>query len=232
MDNHKRMFRLILLATLGIAGDASAYSEEDAYDLPRIRAIFPPPEDVYGAGGGGGYFGAASTFDDNAYSYERDLFPEPEAPTCEQLAGSAPEGCDVTRPPELATNGCGGGPTAGIVPDSLVIASGNQISMGFPGLYTDACNRHDTCYGTHPGDKRACDDALVSNMINAARDAIPPIVWQRYGAGIMDQINGYGAFFRSSIGTQVSMVFFNGAQEEDICRNYSDAVRMYCGSFQ
>lgn len=233
MSKPSRLLRVVVIATLGMSGNALASIEEDAYDLPRIRAIIPSdPYSSTGGSGGTGYYGAASTFDDSAYNYDDDSFPVPEAPACEDLYASAPDDCDLANPPVLTTNGCGGGPTAGIVPDSLVLVDDGSIWIGYPGLFSNACNRHDKCYGTHPGDKTTCDDTLMSDMLDSARNQISPIVWQRYGASIMNQINGYGAFFRSSVGGDISMIFFNSAQKEDVCRAYSDSVSLYCRSFQ
>ena len=48
----------------------------------------------------------------------------------------------------------------------------------------------------------------------------------------MGQINGYGAFFDSSVGTNISLIFFDSAQKEGLCRAYSKAVLPYCTSFQ
>lgn len=230
MNQQSMLLRVVILLTLGLSANAHATIEEDAFDLDRVRATLPDDSGTYN-NSHDSFFGGASSFDDSAY-YDDDSFPVPDVPSCDELWDSAPEGCNIANPPTLTTNGCGGGPTAGIVPDSLVLVDDGAVSIAFPGLFSNACDRHDRCYGTHPGNKGDCDAALANDMLTSARNTIPPIMWRRYGSTVMNQINGYGAFFDSSVGTSISMVFFNSAQSEGLCRAYSHSIELYCRSYQ
>jgi hypothetical protein len=61
--------------------------------------------------------------------------------------------------------GCGDVTTDKYVPDSFF----GVVS------FTDACNKHDSCYETPGADKLACDDALAENMKAACGEKLKSI---------------------------------------------------------
>jgi hypothetical protein len=107
-----------------------------------------------------GWWGACSSGgeDHNPPWYEPPYEPAPRDPMCTVLEQSNEPGCDLNNPPVFFANGCGGSGITSLVPDG---------PLGYPGLYTPACNRHDSCYGQTFEDKATCDANLGADMLTA-----------------------------------------------------------------
>src|SRR5690606_33804701 len=181
----------------------------------------------WGGGGGGGYWGGTSTSQPTAEE-ECMLFGfgcESFLPTCESVLASAPSGCDLRNPPPVTTNGCGAGPAAGIVPDLLIVNGVPAIQFG--NVFTTACDDHDVCYGTFKVSKHTCDQNLESDMIQAARDRIPPLQWPIYEIHVRFQAALYRVALENMPIRLVSQQAYSAAQQQGKCRNVADAANHY-----
>ncbi|MCK4762994.1 MAG: hypothetical protein KAW12_12425 [Candidatus Aminicenantes bacterium] len=73
---------------------------------------------------------------------------------------STPKPTPTPKPsPKPKPNGCGSGWNAPIVPDKP-----------FGSDFTDACNKHDTCYSTPGKSKKECDNQFNKNMGKVCKD--------------------------------------------------------------
>lgn len=222
--HHSRLLQVVVAAVLvSVAPDGRA----ETYDLPGVSAEVP--DDYWeGADFESGY---NWEFDD---SYERSGSGSEDPETdeeknaaCDSITSGVPATCNLRYPPELIQNGCGTGATANIVPDSLIV---NGVTVArFGNLFTSACNRHDTCYGTFGTDKETCDIALGVDMLNKARDVIPTYQWAYYESHVIVQAAFYSSFLRSSFGELFSNQAFEAAQIEGLCRKlHTSAVSAGC----
>ena len=230
MNDSSRLLGVVVAALLAASGNAAASVQpaKKTYNLDSVEAEPPDRYDFSGSVGPGGYYDGASRPERNDWG----RWEEPDPPTCDDVLGMAPDGCDLANPPVFLANGCGGGPTAGYVPDSLVLVVNGSVTLAFEDLFTPACNDHDACYAAQPGNKQNCDDRLPEDMLLQARTRVPPMVWRSFGTQIINQINLYGAFFDSSVGSKISEGFFQSAQDESLCRSISNAAALYCRSYQ
>lgn len=222
--SRSRLLQVVIAATLiNVMPDGRA----ETYDHPTVRAT--QPDDFYDDSG---YFEYDyDNWDFNDYSEPSDSGDEEPADTgtddekdaeCDAISARAPATCDLSNPPILIRNGCGTGATANIVPDSLVV-NGIPVTR-FGNVFTSACNRHDTCYGTSGSHKDSCDNALGVDMYNKAKDVIPADQWAYYESHVIVQAGFYSAFLQSRFGRVFSDQAFEAAQVDGLCRSLSSSA--------
>lgn len=180
-------------------------------ELPTFPSD-PDPEDPYPSDGDNGGDGGGG-------SEPPPAEPSPACAVFEQAARDA--GCDLQHPPTLAVNGCGAAGSLDFFPDFLVLAPG----IGGLNLFTGACNTHDVCYGTFPGAKRSCDDALQVDMLEACDMTFTPLEKTLHGNACFFQAVSYAQGLQSmAIEAMGSIAAFNAGQAEGICRALSKAA--------
>ncbi len=156
--------------------------------------------------------GAASIGDTPDFSNEHYY----NTPTCSDLFGTVPNGCDIRNPPQLTTNGCTG------TPDGLIVNGLPATSLG--AIFTDACNQHDACYGAFLATKSKCDTNLGEDMVAFAQERILPAQWAYYEPHVRLQAATYASFLSTDF---ISMGKYEAAQIEGSCRANSQLLFYY-----
>lgn len=226
MDGSSRLLRVLVAGVLamGVGGNANAAPT----DLATIKVWgFTQGGWVIGsAGGGGGYWGGASTSQPTAEEYcmYHGFGCEDFLPTCPSVLMSAPSGCDLNNPPPRTADGCGAGPTAGIVPDFLVV---NGVGAAFGNIFTEACNAHDHCYGEFKSGKHRCDAQLEVDMIAHARDRIPTAVWPVFEPHVRLQAAAFRVALEQPPIAWIAQSAYTAAQNEGKCRSVALAAAEY-----
>jgi hypothetical protein len=148
-----------------------------------------------GGGGGGGWGGNSTGGGDDGGGYGDDG-------VCTVISDTNEPGCDLANPPQYAENGCTGSP------DGM---------PGAPGLFNNACNRHDFCYGMTARDKADCDQSLGSDMVMAcdSRWLIGGVMnWLQW-----EDCNARATIYSGALLTNIiSSSFFEDARFEFRCR--------------
>ncbi|WP_199912400.1 hypothetical protein [Stenotrophomonas sp.] len=137
-------------------------------------------------------------------------------------------GCNVYNPPVLLVNGCGA--VGGMpVPDFLVSPVSAGVAAGYGGIFTDACNAHDVCYGTVGKDKAACDAQLNEDMVAVGLANIPEPNKGFFMPYVQGQAWAYSKFLQwEYIQPWTSGPAFNAAQDEAWCRKWSAEYQEIC----
>lgn len=168
-----------------------------------------------GAGGGGGSF-------DNTTTYG----PQDPQLICAGLMENPAPNCNANNPPPLIQNGCGSASVD--VPDFLVSFTNPAAAATYGGIFTEACNKHDACYGSAGLLKNFCDTDLRNNMIATAK-AILGANYPLFQSDVEGQANAYAAGLQwGPIATFISGPAYDAAQAEGNCRSWSGAVRFSC----
>ncbi len=182
-----------------------------------------PPISVPGFGGIGGGGGWGN--DGNSGDPEREY----QARWCMDFPHEVWKyGCELTSPPELAVNGCG---TAGgmPVPDFLVSPVMAVVAAGMGGIFREACDLHDACYGTAGANKNTCDEALRHDMVGVGLRKTPAPLRAVFDPYIRGQAWAYARFLQwETVGPWTSNPAFNTAQDEGYCRKWSAEYRQIC----
>lgn len=218
--SRSRLLQVVIAATLiNVMPDGRA----ETYDHPTVRAT--QPDDFYDDSG---YFEYGyDNWDFNDYSDPSDSGDDEPADTetdeekkaeCDAIAAKVPTGCNLTNPPLLTTNGCGGGMFANLVPDYLIV-KGTPVTRLGP-IFTAACNTHDRCYGTYPSDKAACDEDLRGNMIRVIYERFSPTQQFAFGNYVVAQANLYSDMLQGAART-IAQGFFDAGQAAGTCRALS-----------
>lgn len=228
MERSSRLLRVLVAGLLaaGVSGKAQAVTDLDAI---RVWGFTQGGWMIngWGGGGGGGYWGGTSTSQPTAE--EQCMFfgmgCEDFAPTCPSLLASAPQGCNLAEPPAPTTNGCGAGPTAGIVPDYLIVNGIPAVQFG--SMFTEPCNAHDECYGRFRSGKRHCDEQLELDMIESARQHIPWFQWMAFEPFVLAQASAYRRALESPPIALIARQAYDAAQVEGKCRAVADAAEAF-----
>ncbi|HVJ38485.1 MAG TPA: hypothetical protein VM687_11885 [Stenotrophomonas sp.] len=182
-----------------------------------------PPISVPGFGGTGGGGGWGN--DGNSGDPER----ENRAHWCMDFPHEVwKHGCEVTAPPPLVVNGCG---TAGgmPVPDFLVSPVMAVVAAGMGGIFQEACDTHDRCYGTAGANKNICDDALYQDMVRQGQQKIPAALVPVFLPHIRGQAWAYSRFLQwETVMPWTSGPAFNAAQDQGFCRKWAIEYREIC----
>lgn len=214
-----------IIAALLCSSTSGVISQAKAASFCTINSCYVTPPAItpgYGGGDGGGGWGN----DGNSGDPERQY----RAQWCMDFPSSTWEnyGCDIYSPPTLAKNGCG---TAGRipVPDFLVSPVNTAIAVSFGGIFTEACNRHDECYGTAGNKKDTCDANLYNDMVATASLAIPGYLSGMFDPVIRGQAWAYSRFLQwEYVRPRTSGPAFNKAQDEAWCRRWSKEHQEIC----
>ncbi|HYG04960.1 MAG TPA: hypothetical protein VD865_00930 [Stenotrophomonas sp.] len=182
-----------------------------------------PPSFVpgYGGAGGGGGWGN----DGNSGDPEREY----QARWCMDFPHEVWKyGCDIYSPPPLAVNGCG---TAGgmPVPDFLVSPVMPAVAVAMGTIFREACDVHDTCYGTPGANKAECDHALYRDMVELGERNTPAGLRAVFAPYLRGQAWAYSRFLQwESVSPWTSAPAFNAAQDQAFCRRWSAEYRQIC----
>lgn len=214
-----------VIATLLAAGALTVAGEVAAGSFCSLNGCqVRPPVSVPGFGGIGGGGGGWGN-DGNSGDPEREY----RAHWCSDFPSEVwKHGCDVYSPPQLAVNGCG---TAGgaPVPDFLVSPVMPGVAAGLGGVFTIACNRHDTCYGTAGSSKATCDDALYQDMVMFAEQKIPSHLLPMLSPAVRGQAWAYSRYLRwDTISPWNSGGYFDMAQDQAYCRRWASEHQQIC----
>lgn len=228
MERSSRLLRVLVAGLLaaGVSGKAQAVTDLDAI---RVWGFTQGGWMIngWGGGGGGGYWGGTSTSQPTAE--EQCMFfgmgCEDFPPTCPSVLASAPSGCNLRSPPVLAPDGCGSGPTAGIVPDFLIVNGTPATSLG--SIFTWACNQHDRCYGRYKASKNSCDMKLEEDMINSAMAEIPAVQWPYYEPHVKLQAAAYRLALQNPPISIISRQVYDSSQEKGKCRDISKIANQF-----
>lgn len=225
MNRNSRLLQLVVAGVLLSQGGTTAATtyDDDTVTVPgsywggtsTTFDYYPePPDEVY---------------DYDVYDFSGDGYDsgggDSEEPTqenteyCEAIEGLVPPGCDLRNPPVLTVNGCGGGMFTYAVPDYLVVNGVPVFRLG--AIFRDACNAHDTCYGTYLADKATCDAQLEQDMIGFARSELPSFQWYAYGAFIRMQAAAYSNALQTQPILSIANGLYGEAQLQGSCRAYA-----------
>ena len=214
-----------VIATLLAAGALTVAGEVAAGSFCSLNGCqVRPPVSVPGFGGIGGGGGGWGN-DGNSGDPEREY----RAHWCSDFPSEVwKHGCDVYSPPQLAVNGCG---TAGgmPVPDFLVSPVMAVVAAGMGGIFTDACDVHDRCYGTAGNQKSKCDEALYRDMVIGAESYIPAALLPAFRPYAHGQAWAYSKFLQwETVMPWTSGPAFNAAQDQGYCRRWASEFREIC----
>lgn len=173
-----------------------------------------------GGGTGGGLGGGSDHTDTNSDNDYRNI--------CADLESNPPPGvCDANNPPPLIQNGCGS--ASFDVPDFLVSTSHPIEAAGYGGVFTDACNKHDVCYGTVWTTKEGCDTRLREDMVASAKALIPPDRWPIFQAEVEGQAAAYSSGLQwGPVQAFISGPVFDQAKTEATCRSWAQGIHRNC----
>lgn len=214
-----------IIGCIILIGTGSASEELGAVSYCTVNGchVTPPSTAIPGYGGGGGGWGN----DGNSGDLEREY----TALWCQDAPTNFWEyySCNLNSPPPLEVNGCG---TAGGIPvPDFLIAPGAQAAAAaaFGGIFTEACNSHDRCYGTAGSTKSSCDNNLYNDMVAVAEERIPQAVKTVFIPFAQGQAWAYSKFLQwEYVAPWTSNPAFNSAQDEALCRKWSSEYHDIC----
>jgi len=161
-------------------------------------------------------------------SYDNTTTYGPEDPQmiCADLKENPAPNCNADNPPQLVVNGCGSATVD--VPDFLVSFFKPLPAASYGGIFTEACNKHDVCYGSWGQPKSSCDADLKNDMIQAAKTVLG-IGYPAFQVEVEGQAWAYSTGLAwGPIQAFISQPAFDSAQAEGQCRSYAGSVQYFC----
>jgi len=217
-----RVLRCVVAALIAAGAFAGGQAVANSFCSISGCQVRPPTLiPGYGGGGGGGGWGN----DGNSGDPEREY----QATWCMDFPHEVGKyGCDVYSPPPLTVNGCGA--SAGTpVPDFLLSPVNPGVAASFGGIFAEACNRHDSCYGTAGASKAVCDEALNRDMVNMGKEKISVPLVYLFDAAIRGQAWAYSRYLQWDwVLPWNSEQHFNRAQDEGYCRKWAAEYGQIC----
>ena len=220
--SHSRLLQVVIAGLLLCPAQASA----TIYDDERVPVIGDRTGIDYGS-----YFGGVSTDyyyrdieersgpDGSSGSGDEEPVSEDEQALCNAISALVSAECDLKNPPVLTVNGCGGGTSANLVPDYLLVNGVPVVRLG--AIFSEACNEHDRCYGTYLFDKEECDASLTLDMIDFAKARMSSVQWLFYQVHVRVQAMNYGAVLQQAPIKAIADGLFASAQAEGACRAFA-----------
>lgn len=189
--------------------------------LPAVPAV-----GVGVGAGGAGWGGWGGETDPNNQPQPYDPWTPAQCNAYAQQMAQA--GCNVRTLPVLTTNGRGSG-GGDFVPDFLVRPFSPAVALGFGGIFKEACNTHDRCYGSTWSTKDQCDSALEYNMVVDAQRNIPSALHPLFAFATTGQAHAYRLTLQweQYFPWNTSKNVCNSAQSDAQCRDSAADFRAY-----
>src|SRR5690606_12439383 len=144
---------------------------------------------------------------------------------CDAIAAKVPASCDLKNPPVFAPNGCGREGDPGL---DFLLMDGLPVPFLGP-IFRGACDNHDRCYSTYPGDKKSCDMKLETDMVAFVQEELSDRQWKLFGPLVRLQALAFSSGFQAPFIDSISQGAFDAGQSKGMCRFYSKkAIKTGC----